>query len=139
MRWPLWPKKSKERRRSPRARVDCLEAVYWDGSGSSRHAIREISFHGALIETDTSWMYGTLIRLCLRRSSLFGESIDPEVYSELWCRVVRGLPDGLCVEFLFIDKKERRNFLRFLAANDVRLEDESRNIKKAIMGGAGTD
>ena len=40
-----------------------------------------------------------------RRSSLFGESIDPEVYSELWCRVVRGLPDGLCVESS-VDRQE---------------------------------
>jgi len=45
MRWPLWPKKSKERRRSPRARVDCLEAVYWDGAGSSRLAGARLRRH----------------------------------------------------------------------------------------------
>ena len=139
MRWPLWPKKSKERRRSPRAPVDCLEAVYWDGSGSSGHAIREISSHGAMIETDAGWMNGTLIRLSLKRSSLFGGTLDPVAYSEHWCRVVRCLTDSLCVEFLFVDKRERGKFLRFLAANDVRLQDEPRKINKAIIGGAGSN
>lgn len=138
MRWPPWPQKTKERRRSPRARVDSLEAVYWDGSGSSGHAIREISYHGARIETDTCWINGTLIRMCLKRSSLSEETPDRAVYSEHWCRVVRCLVDGLCVEFLFVDKQERGNFLRFLSASDVRLQDE-RNVKKAItIGGAGS-
>src|SRR5689334_10752099 len=105
MRWPQWPKKTKERRRSPRARVDCLEAVYWDGSGNSRHSIREISHHGALIETDIAWMAGTLIRLCLRRSMLFEQAGgNDEDYSEHWCRVVRCIPNGFCVEFLFVDR-----------------------------------
>jgi hypothetical protein len=119
--------------------VDCLEAVYWDGSGNACHAIREISYTGAVIETEVGWIEGTLIRLCLRRSQLSGDAGNKERFTEHWCRVVRRIPSGFCVEFLFVDRKERGTFLKFLEANDVRPRDEEIKFKKAVLGGAGTD
>ena len=47
--------------------VDYLEAVFWDGSTSSTHVIREISCDGASVDTRFPWCEGTLIRLNIRR------------------------------------------------------------------------
>jgi len=122
MRWPGWWKKAKERRKSRRIAVDCLEAVYWDGSVSSSHAIREISYHGAVIVTLVNWCVGTLIRINVRRS---GESVpapgSEQLHSDIWCRVVRRCADGFCVEFLYFDPVERENFRRFLESKEVKV------------------
>jgi len=124
MRWPWRQKRPKERRRSPRIPVECLEAVYWDGSANSSHAVAEVSFDGAMIETDVGWIEGTLILLSFRRIHSDGQAQDPAATSQLWCRVVRRAPKGFCVEFLFSSRSARRAFSRYLDTNEVRLRGD---------------
>jgi hypothetical protein len=59
--------------------VDYLEAVFWDGSTSSTHVIREISCDGASVDTRFSWCEGTLIRLNIRRTA---DSVEESASSE---------------------------------------------------------
>ena len=138
MHWPWRPKDRKERRRSPRIPVNCLEAVYWDGSTNASHGIREMSFDGAMIETDVEWIEGTLIRLNLRRIRLDGPAQDSDVHSQLWCRVIRRTPTGFCVEFMFSSRGERQSFAEFLDVNEVRPYGEPLNLKKSLWEGSGT-
>ena len=50
-----------DRRRSPRTQADCLQLAYWDGSGVLRR-IREVSSHGAFVETQNQWCAGTVLQ-----------------------------------------------------------------------------
>jgi hypothetical protein len=51
----------KDRRRSPRTQANCLQLAYWDGSSVLRR-IREVSSHGAFVETQNQWCAGTVLR-----------------------------------------------------------------------------
>jgi hypothetical protein len=51
----------KDRRRSPRTQANCLQLAYWDGSSVLRR-IREVSSHGAFVETQNHWCPGTVLR-----------------------------------------------------------------------------
>ena len=51
----------KDRRRSPRTPANCLQLAYWDGSSVLRR-IREVSSHGAFVETQNQWCAGTVLR-----------------------------------------------------------------------------
>ena len=50
-----------DRRRSPRTQANCLQLAYWDGSQGVRR-IREVSSHGAFVETQDQWCAGTILR-----------------------------------------------------------------------------
>jgi PilZ domain-containing protein len=114
MHYPKWLKKFKNRRRSSRMRTDNLLAVYWEGLPDCSHPVREISLEGARIETAVSWTKGTLIRLNLA-SVQSGQPARPsESILNLWSRVVREIPEGFCVEFVFESRDERRQFMRFV-------------------------
>ena len=136
MRWPRWLKRRKERRRSPRIPVDFLTAIYWEGSANSSHPVPEVSLDGALVQTSTNWCEGTLIRVSLRRIREEGaepNSNESKSYVDLWCRVVRQVPEGICVEFLFFRSVDRKHFREFLESIDVRPGNERRKAKRALQ------
>src|SRR5262245_1549799 len=107
-------RKTRERRKSRRFGVPSLEAVYWDGSTSNSHLIRDIGYHGAGIETSAGWCVGTLVRLTIRHTGE-GASESPAI----WSRVVRTGIGEMCVEFIFFDKSEAARFHAFLSRNGV--------------------
>src|SRR5690348_9048451 len=113
MRWP-WRRltTTKERRKSPRVPMDGVVAAYWDGSANSLHRVREISLSGAFIETDALWGAGTIMRVAIR--FLRQNDSDCDIYSPVWCRVVRGTSEGLGVEFITAKKGEKIQLRRFL-------------------------
>jgi hypothetical protein len=136
MRWPRWPKKSEDKRKAARAAVDGLDAIYWDGSASSCHPVRDVSLAGAQIATDVVWAEGTLIRIGFRPVAESGSTNGHHVYSGLWCRVVRTTTTGFGIEFLFFDRAERKTFQEFLLTN-VRSYGEALDDKKSR--GASSD
>jgi PilZ domain-containing protein len=142
MRWFRWSGKSKERRRAKRTPVDSLAAVYWDGSVSCTHIVKDVSLTGARIETGLNWAVGTLIRISLHhlgkgisgphnplepavpaeRTAEVPGSHEPEpirnedVFVDVWSRVVRKTSQGLSVQFLFADRAEAEGFRQFIAS-----------------------
>src|ERR1700722_1035590 len=51
-----------DRRRSPRTQANCLQLAYWDGSQSVLGRIREVSSHGAFVETQSPWCANTILQ-----------------------------------------------------------------------------
>ena len=141
MRYPGWLKRFTDRRRSPRMRVDNLLAIYWEGLPDCSHPVRDISLEGARIETAVSWTERTLIRLNLA-SVQSGQPARPsDSILNIWSRVVRKIPEGFCVEFVFESREERRQFRRFVTGlygkrNGGR---EHEKIEEKRLQGSGAD
>lgn len=136
MNWPWRPKEGTDRRKSRRVSVKHLEAVYWDGSANSSHAIREVSYDGAMIDTDVEWIEGTMILLSIRLVRAGGPVQESDLSSQLWCRVVRRTPTGFCVEFLFFTRGARRAFRHYLDAK-LGQTAESPKVRNSILEGSG--
>jgi hypothetical protein len=51
-----------DRRRSPRTQAICLQLAYWDGSQGVLKRIREVSSHGAFVETQSQWCADTVMQ-----------------------------------------------------------------------------
>jgi Flp pilus assembly protein TadG len=103
-----------DRRRAPRRRV-AVRAFYWDGVNSAPHDVRDISAVGAYIVTDMKWYSGTLLDLIIEPGVAHSSNGQrPPLSHRMSCKVVRVEADGIGVEFLHHDKKQRRNFAHLL-------------------------
>ena len=96
-------------------KVDCVEAVYWDGSARCTHPIREIGLEGALIDTSLDWCEKTLLRVSIRSLSGDVDPAEAKVLPDIWCQVVGRVAGHLHVEFVFKSVSERNDFLTFLS------------------------
>ena len=101
-----------DRRHSRRESGDGLIAFYWDGGVPRGHRVRDINLWGAYVETDFSWMCGTLVLLTLQiRSS--GESGNDAIVVP--AQVVRMSPEGMGLKFSLRDVGDLRRLLQFLS------------------------
>jgi len=129
--------RKKERRACPRYETNGIDAVYWTGSLSCSHAVREISLTGAFIETRLAWHPGTLIRMSLRRSADLAHAPGAAFVIDLWARVIRSVDGGFCVEFVIADPVENAKLRQFMECNVVGYVYEPRKVKKTNFGRAG--
>jgi PilZ domain len=127
-----WLERWKERRQSPRRRVDRLEAVYWTGGAVTPRRVREVSLSGACIEMPEEWYKDTLIRLTLRHAWQGETDDEPGLYIAVWVRVVRKVADGVCVEFVLGGPSEFQSLRRFLEDVERRDEAEAKSLPKAV-------
>ena len=128
-------KKKGERRRSPRVRVSCLQAVYWDGSTDNTHTILEIGSYGAVISTSTDWFPGTLIRITIRHRD---HDLDQEdKLPSIWSRVVRAEDGRICIEFLYFGKVEFEGLNRYLERCGVKIYGDVAPKSKAVWQRTG--
>ncbi|HJT89660.1 MAG TPA: PilZ domain-containing protein [Bryobacteraceae bacterium] len=102
-----WLRKLLEARRSPRRRDLGIAAFFWTGGASQPYPVREISLCGARIEARHSYGRGTAMRLTLRLVPPALGANQPARSVSLWARIVRHVPDGFCVQFLFPNASER--------------------------------
>jgi hypothetical protein len=102
-----------ERRTARRKKVRNLIAYYWEGTGGAAHAVRDISGGGALILSDFRWVPGTILTITLQLENEAVGSALPRTL-ELRAEVVRQASDGLGVQFLFVNKRERKTLTKFL-------------------------
>jgi PilZ domain len=110
-----------ERREAPRRIVMNLTAQYWEGSGAAGHLVRDISVSGAFIFADFKWVRGTVLTITLQRDGPIAGS-DSLLWVVVRATVVRQAPEGLGVQFVFADKRERKTlatFLRRIPESDV--------------------
>jgi hypothetical protein len=102
-----------ERRETPRRLVENLTAHYWEGTGAAGHTVRDISASGAFIFADFKWMPGTTLTMTLHLQGDVVGSGSPGA-TVVRARVVREAPNGMGVQFLCVDKAERRSLEDFL-------------------------
>jgi hypothetical protein len=102
-----------ERRTARRKKVRNLIAYYWEGTGGVAHAVRDISGGGAFILSDFRWVPGTIVTMTLQLTNEAVGSALPRTLA-LRAKVVRQASDGVGVQFLFVNKRERKTLTKFL-------------------------
>jgi len=87
---------------------------------------------GAVIETDDSYYPGTLMRVGLDAPAT-ADMRDPTASFALWVRIVRKVPTGICVAFVFQDERELEDFHGFLALLEGRGEREPVCLQRTVL------
>jgi hypothetical protein len=90
-----------------------LTAHYWEGTSAAGHTVRDISASGAFIFADFKWMPGTTLTMTLHLEGQVVGSGSPAA-TVVRARVVREAPNGVGVQFLCVDKSERKSLEHFL-------------------------
>lgn len=113
-----------DRREAPRRKVMNLKAYYWEGTGAADHVVRDISASGAFILADFKWLPGTGLTMTLQ---LQGQTASGSPRSTVvQTRVVRQTPNGIGVQFLYLNKSERKSVTNFLqSVPDASMRRES--------------
>lgn len=89
--------------------------------------VNEINLEGASIETSDKWYVGTVlhVQLVLANESSAGEAGEQAaLHFGVWAKVVRRELLGICVEFIYTDPNDRRDFGRFVRAAEQRRDEE---------------
>ena len=111
-----WLKSDSDRRAALRESGEGLTAFYWDGGVPQGHRVRDISKHGAFIETgSTSWAVGTLMMLTLQVDSTGGPGDSAADAIVVQAKVVRAYAAGMGIKFLLPNLEGRRRLVQFLA------------------------
>ena len=99
-------------------------AYFWSGGVPTEYKVKGVSPGGAYIVTDEKWYRGTIMSVMfqydpyyLKVASINGNS---SAALQVRTKVVRSGPDGVGVQFLFLNKQERERFESFLAGAKVR-------------------
>lgn len=92
-----------------------LAAYYWDGAVPVPHEVREVSTQGAYIVTSEKWYPGTIMNLSLAYKKQPAAS-NPAANLGIGVRskVVSHGPDGVSVEFVYVNRRERQDLVKFL-------------------------
>lgn len=97
---------SPDPRKAPRVHTPGLAAYYWNGEAPAAHGIRDISSTGLYVVTEERWYPGTLVLMTLQRSELSEEFAESSVAVQ--SRAVRWGPDGVGLQFVLHDDRDRR-------------------------------
>jgi len=126
-----WVADLKDRRESARMSLP-LVAYYWNGASPQAYQVKAVSPEGAYVVTPDRWYMGTVLRLTFQYGSNYNDNESRAMqalqsvgdYSEMTqtvrARLVRAGPDGIGVRLIFLNRRERRSFKRFLAAVQAR-------------------
>ncbi len=105
---------SPDPRKAPRTPAPGLAAYYWNGSAPAAHGIRDISSSGLYVVTEERWYPGTLVLMTLQRTDC-GERVAERTIA-VQSRAVRWGPDGVGLQFILPDEKDRRGKATMLDA-----------------------
>lgn len=89
-----------DRRRTERWETERLVAYYWDGSPPTPRRVTNVSMSGFFLETNCSWLPGTLITMTLQKANVRGERVRPGDYIILISRVAWRSESGVGLEFI---------------------------------------
>ncbi len=98
---------SPDPRKAPRAAAPGLAAYYWNGSEPEAHGVRDVSSSGLYVVTEERWYPGTLVLMTLQRTDA-GEEMEERSIA-VQSRAVRWGPDGVGLQFILEERKDRRN------------------------------
>ena len=100
-----------ERGPLPEDAASSLAAYYWSGAAPVPRAVRDVSVLGTFILTSDKWYPGTIINLTLQRGS---QVAGNDAALPLRSRVTAQGPDGVRVQFLYLNRREREAARKFL-------------------------
>ena len=145
LRGPL-PEAIPNRRRSPRTVANGLWLAYSNGAQGVVRPIRNVSFHGAFVETQDRWCVDTVLQTQLIAepppSTPIPDEVTPGVVTaengiqapfggnpalqakkasanlsiSVTCKIVRLVPEGICVDFIHHSRKHLLAVEHFLTA-----------------------
>jgi hypothetical protein len=98
---------SRDQRRADRLPASELSAFYWTGAAPAQHLIRDISSTGLYLVTEERWYPGTLVMMTLQKAE--GAPEDSERSIAVQSKAVRWGTDGVGLEFVLTDGRDRRN------------------------------
>jgi hypothetical protein len=122
-----WVAALKDRRESVRMSLP-LVAYYWNGASPQAYQVKTVSEVGAYIVTPDRWYMGTVLRLTFQYNgtnngecngtmqALPSLGYDPERTQMVLAKLVRIDLDGVAVRLIYLNRRDHRNFKRFLAA-----------------------
>ena len=111
-----WLNSGSDRRSAPREAGEGLRAFYWDGDVPHAHAVKDISRHGAYVETDSiSWPRGTRMILTLQIDPNGARGGTPPEAIAVQAEIVRTSASGIGIKFVFPAVDDRRKLLQFLS------------------------
>jgi hypothetical protein len=123
-RWlKAWVAALKDRRESVRVSLP-LVAYYWNGASPQAYQVKTVSHVGAYIVTSDRWYMGTVLRLTFQYNGSGNEIVqalpslgyDPERTQMVLAKLIRTGPDGVAVRMIYLNRRERRSFKKFLVA-----------------------
>ena len=113
-RWfGAWTTALKDLRECARMSV-AVVAHYWSGGISQAYEVRTVSPVGAYLLTPDRWSPGTVLRLTFQYSNAIANGEAEALMVR--ARIIRFGADGVGVRLVYLNKKERGRFKKFLAA-----------------------
>ena len=101
--------------RQPDGVEPLLAAYYWDGAAPVPHEVREVSTQGAYIVTSEKWCPGTIMNLGLAyKKQPAANNPAANLGIGVRSKVVSHGPDGVSVEFVYVNRRERQDLVKFL-------------------------
>jgi hypothetical protein len=101
--------------RPPDGVPNLLAAYYWDGAVPVPHEVREVSTQGAYIVTSEKWYPGTIMNLNLAyNTQTAGTKAAPQLTIGVRSKIVSHGPDGVSVKFVYVNRRERQELVKFL-------------------------
>jgi hypothetical protein len=92
-----------------------LAAYYWDGALPVPHEVREMSTQGAYIVMSEKWRPGTIMNLSLAyKKQPAANNAAANLGIGIRSRVVSHGADGVSVEFVYVNRRERQDLVKFL-------------------------
>jgi hypothetical protein len=90
-----------------------LVAYFWEGGVPAPHAVHDLSTHGAYIVTTEKWYSGTIVQLTLQYGLTPVGSGGVAALAVRSTVVAQGA-DGVRVQFLYLNRRERQQAVKFL-------------------------
>jgi hypothetical protein len=120
-----WFQDSNERRQYERMLIPVV-ALISNGGAPQTSAVTNVSPKGAYVRTGEQWYPGTIVSMVFRYDPFYLEVAeiagDPEASMPMRARVRHSRKDGVGVEFVYLNQRERGRFEKFLAGAQVRGE-----------------
>ena len=95
-----------------------LTAIYSDGGFPRSHEIKQVTAKGAYILTEDRWYPGTIVEMRVQYHPQYIDIARLNGHSSasigMRGKVVENEKDGVIVDFVYLDKRERHRFKNFL-------------------------
>jgi hypothetical protein len=134
-----WLSNSGNQRRTPRVQPKDLVAYYWTGAVPRPRPVYDIGLYGAHIVAPSGFYLGTVVEIIFEEPAAEPKNGGEANHLCVYGKVLRTVPDGFCVEFVFDDAPSRRRFRQFLSGLKRRDRDETNTEEGSNSQGAGTD
>ena len=99
-------------------------ALFHTGGAPQAYPIKDMTADGAYIVTPERWYPGTIVNLVLQYDPRYTQVAEingqPQATVRMRGRMLRAGPDGVGLEFVYLNEWERQRLREFLAGAQVR-------------------